>query len=191
MISLKLLVDAYLTAWPDERERLTPLLELLKRAADSAQLINRANPLGHITASGFILARATGRVLRIYHPSLQRYLQPGGHIEPEDGSPLDAARREVAEETGLADLNYLPYHADSHIPIDIDIHRIPANPQRQQHAHNHHDFRYVFLVDGECQLSVSSNPSLPPPQWQALIPQSRESGLQGFAKKLLALSLTA
>jgi hypothetical protein len=31
--------------------------------------------------------------------------------------------------------------------LDIDTHRIPANPQKKEQAHKHYDFRYVLCVD--------------------------------------------
>ena len=42
------------------------------------------------------------RVLLVHHARLDRWLLPGGHVEPEDGCVEDAARREVIEETGVA-----------------------------------------------------------------------------------------
>lgn len=41
-----------------------------------------------------------GRVLLRWHPRLQRWLPPGGHVEPNE-IPDDAAVREVFEETGV------------------------------------------------------------------------------------------
>jgi ADP-ribose pyrophosphatase YjhB (NUDIX family) len=40
------------------------------------------------------------RVLLLWHRKLQRWLPPGGHVEPNE-LPDDAAVREVAEETGV------------------------------------------------------------------------------------------
>ncbi len=40
------------------------------------------------------------RVLLIYHRKLQKWLPPGGHIDPNE-TPPEAARREALEETGL------------------------------------------------------------------------------------------
>jgi hypothetical protein len=33
------------------------------------------------------------------------------------------------------------------VPIDVDLHQIPANPAKGEGAHWHADFRYVFLVN--------------------------------------------
>jgi 8-oxo-dGTP pyrophosphatase MutT (NUDIX family) len=57
----------------------------------------------HPTASTFVFSRLDGgwRLGLILHPLFGKLMIPGGHIEPEENAP-EAARREVAEETGLA-----------------------------------------------------------------------------------------
>lgn len=55
-------------------------------------------PTRDLTVAVFVVDR--GRVLLHRHRRLDRWLPPGGHIEPNE-VPDDAARREVLEETGL------------------------------------------------------------------------------------------
>ena len=52
----------------------------------------------HFTVTGFV--SADGRTALHWHPRLQRWLPPGGHIEPDE-DPVQAVLREVHEETGL------------------------------------------------------------------------------------------
>ena len=76
----------------------------------------RAHAPGHLTASGIVLD-ATGRlVLLVLHPRAQKWLPPGGHLEPQDVSLAGAALREVQEETGLVDasVDSDPLHLDAH-----------------------------------------------------------------------------
>lgn len=97
---------------------------------------------GHFTASAFALDPAQSRLVMIHHPKLHRWLQPGGHIEPTDATPLDAAARELREETGIN--LFRPHPAVSGV-FDLDIHEIPA--RGSEPAHLHHDLRFLFTVD--------------------------------------------
>jgi 8-oxo-dGTP pyrophosphatase MutT (NUDIX family) len=47
-----------------------------------------------------VFSPAGDRILIVHHRRLDRWLLPGGHIEPEDAEVWDASRREVLEETG-------------------------------------------------------------------------------------------
>jgi 8-oxo-dGTP pyrophosphatase MutT (NUDIX family) len=94
---------------------------------------------GHFTASAFVVCPERRRVLLVHHAKLQRWLQPGGHVEADDPSLLAAAEREVHEETGLASLLRL-----SDGVFDVDIHPIPERPKEA--AHHHFDVRYAFAA---------------------------------------------
>ncbi len=91
---------------------------------------------GHFTASGFVVSPDGSALLLIHHRRLDRWLQPGGHIDPEDVSPIAAAAREVLEETGIAAEPIRPNL------IDLDIHPIP--PRAPEPAHEHFDLRFAF-----------------------------------------------
>lgn len=96
------------------------------------------NP-GHLTASGVVLAPDLDQVLLVYHRRLRRWLQPGGHIEPEDDSIAEAARREVLEETGVK-----VERDRSAMVVGIDVHAIPAG--RGEPPHWHHDLALAFVA---------------------------------------------
>lgn len=110
------------------------MLDLLQLSAPTSR--HHFEP-GHLTASGFVVSPEGDALLLIFHKKLGIWVQPGGHVEPTDGSLLEAARREVEEEVGLA----LP--ADEAAAIfDLDVHSIPA--RKGEPEHEHFDVRYRF-----------------------------------------------
>ncbi|HSJ62822.1 MAG TPA: NUDIX domain-containing protein [Gemmatimonadaceae bacterium] len=108
----------------------------------------RANLPGHITASAIVLDESAEHVLVVWHDGLQRWLQPGGHCEPGDGAPLDTARRETAEETGV----HLAPERDAGRLVHVDVHDIPARGPEPQHRH--HDLRFAFTASYEAAVPL-------------------------------------
>lgn len=104
---------------------------------------------GHVTASSFVAHPHRPAVALVFHRKLQAWLQPGGHLEPDDISHESAARREVAEETGLTGLEALGI-------VDLDIHTFPARDDRP--AHLHFDLRWAFRAVSE-ELTVGDGVS--------------------------------
>jgi 8-oxo-dGTP pyrophosphatase MutT (NUDIX family) len=95
---------------------------------------------GHFTASAFVLSPAGDEILLIEHRRLGRWLQPGGHVDPEDPDLAAAAAREVREETGIViDLDL----AAPHGLLDLDVHAIPPRADRSEPAHEHFDVRFL------------------------------------------------
>lgn len=130
-------LDAYLAEHPRDRDRLSLLTEVLDAAGDT--ITSRKEFRGHVTA-GAVLLRPDGRVLQIEHKALRKWLLPG-HAEDTDTCLLDAALRELAEETGIDPGQVEP---DSGVPLDIDVHPIPANDAKGEAEHRHFDFRFLF-----------------------------------------------
>ena len=93
---------------------------------------------GHVTASAVVVAPDGGSVLLVFHRRLERWLQPGGHVEPTDGTILGAATRELAEETGLVLAKSICPG-----PVGLDVHRIPAAGGEPPHLH--HDVVFGFV----------------------------------------------
>jgi len=97
---------------------------------------------GHITCTGLVLAPDQERLLLVHHRRLDRWLLPGGHVEPEDAEIWDAATREVTEETGVIPL------VDSRPRLaGLDVHGIPSNGREPYHLH--HDLIFHFCAASE------------------------------------------
>ncbi|MEM6299031.1 MAG: NUDIX hydrolase [Bacteroidota bacterium] len=107
---------------------------------------SRQNQVGHLTASAWITSPDREQTLLIYHHKLQRWLQPGGHLEAEDEMLLGAALREAEEECGVKGFQPI-----SEAVFDLDIHTIPA--RRDVPEHLHLDTRFCFILDPEVVLT--------------------------------------
>ena len=121
---------------------------------DNDDCFGKANPHGHITGSAFVID-PMGRILMTFHCKLQRWLQLGGHGTTAETDPADTALREAREESGLDRLEFHPFFG--RVPIDIDMHMIPA--RKQEVAHPHLDFRYVFTTDSPADIVCSEESS--------------------------------
>ena len=104
---------------------------------------------GHITASGMVLAPDGVHVLLVHHRRLERWLLPGGHVEPGDDTIAAAARREVIEETGAIVTSAASI-------AGADVHGIPA--ARGEPYHLHHDLLFAFrAASREIRVSEESH----------------------------------
>jgi 8-oxo-dGTP pyrophosphatase MutT (NUDIX family) len=103
----------------------------------------REEPGGHVTASAVVSTPAGDRFLLVFHRKLDRWLQPGGHVEVDDPTVFDAALREAREETGLA--AFAAPLGDA--ILDIDVHPIPAFGAEP--AHFHYDVRFLLTAADE------------------------------------------
>jgi 8-oxo-dGTP pyrophosphatase MutT (NUDIX family) len=89
----------------------------------------------HVTSSAVVLEPSRGLVLLHLHRRLGRWLQPGGHIEPDE-RPEDAAVRETIEETAVA----VRHPVTGPVVLHLDEHPGPD-------GHVHLDLRYLLLAD--------------------------------------------
>lgn len=99
------------------------------------ELRGRLNPQLQISASAVVFRQ--GRLLMVEHPYQKEWLLPAGHVELGE-TPLATAIRELTEETGLV--------AQTGQLIDVNLIEIPANPIKDQGAHQHIDFRFQLQV---------------------------------------------
>ena len=137
--SLDSQLSGYERAYPGERAVVERFRTLLGTAPGCFE---RSCMPGHITASAWVLSPDRRSVLLVHHRKMDCWLQPGGHA---DGDPCLAsvARRDVAEETGLAELDSLGDET-SPVPFDLGIHVILPHGETPEHLH--YDVRFAFVA---------------------------------------------
>ncbi len=131
-------VSSVLRSWPapdlGQRALREAFLGFLAARPDATE---RACQPGHITASAVVLSADRRSVLLTLHPRIGRWVQLGGHCEPEDPTIAAAALREATEESGISGLVIDP------IPVHLDVHPLTCSlglPTR------HFDIRFLVLA---------------------------------------------
>ncbi len=138
----------------DQREAFEKFWTFISSVPDCC---SRQQTSGHCTGSALITDLERKWVLLLFHPFLQRWLQPGGHA---DGDPdlLRVAHREAWEETGLPKEALFPAPLGNlskrPVPLDLDIHPIPA--RGSELAHEHFDLRFWLVSDPGLTLNPES-----------------------------------
>jgi len=106
----------------------------------------RACVPGHITASAAVFDATGDRVLLTLHPRLGRWVQLGGHCEPEDADIAAAALREATEESGISGLNIDTTPAALHVhPLTCSL----GVPTR------HLDVQYAAIAPAGAEIAIS------------------------------------
>lgn len=139
------LIEKYLKLFPEDR---TNLEVLLGQLGNKENMADKTNYRGHIAPSGLIFSPDFKKVLLIYHPTFERWQQPGGHLEPDEAGPWVAAKRESIEETGVKiGREFGP--ENERIPLLIESHLVPTRPPKNEPEHYHHNFWYGYVAESE------------------------------------------
>lgn len=179
---------SYLSRAVANYEAMYPLESLALRhikaqlRADKESIFNRSNMRGHVTASAIVLNEDGSELLLIEHPIFKRWVQPGGHVDPDGCSILATAIREVLEETGLVvDVDERLVNAAGDIEIlDIDTHFIDVSPKRGEDFHYHHDL--IFLTRCYNKKAVQDHELAP--EQQKWLPLEEALAYSGFKTRL-------
>lgn len=133
----------------------------------------------HVTASALVLDPVRRRVVLTLHPKIGRWLQLGGHCEPEDLVLADTARREATEESGLPGLRVVD------APVRLDRHEVRCRPDGSVGVHL--DVQYVVRTTTDAALVPSEeSPSV---RWWPL--EALPDDLDASVRDLVAAALLA
>ncbi len=146
---LEELLARYADAWPAERGIADRFLAF---AAQNPDCLLRTCVPGHITASAWIVSTDGSRALLTHHRKLGRWLQLGGHVDGESRIEL-AALREAQEESGMTDFGLERWHGLDLVPLDLDVHPIPARGAEPRHEH--WDVRFLLRAGHGQELVMS------------------------------------
>ena len=107
----------------------------------------------HITASALVVDVERGRVLLTLHPKVGRWLQLGGHCEPEDSTLAAAALREAVEESGIG-VGLALFPADDPAPVRLDRHAVRC-AGKDQPENTHLDVQYLVVAPSGALEQIS------------------------------------
>ena len=134
-------LGAFVPRGAREEAELAAIRRLMDREGDG--LLWRENGFAHFTASAIIVNPARDKTLMAYHRIYRSWAWTGGHADGET-FPEALARREAAEETGIAGLRRI---GDG--PLSVEVLPVWAHERhgRAVGSHLHLNVSFVFLAD--------------------------------------------
>lgn len=137
-------VTAFVPVTPDEvlaRQRTLTFL------ADHPDGVEATCQAGHVTATALLLTPDRRRTLLTLHGRIKRWIELGGHLEPDDADLAAASLREGIEESGIPGLTQEPRILTVVVHEDLPCRRAPGT--------THYDVYYVLTAPDGAQERIS------------------------------------
>lgn len=117
----------------------------------SDNIWTRENVIGHVCASAWVVDKTRSKVLMAYHNIYKSFAWLGGHADG-DKDLLEAAKREVCEESGLKSVKVL----NEGKIFDVNVQFVVPHIKRGKHitAHLHLSIVYLFEANVDDELSI-------------------------------------
>ena len=138
------------TPFNEQEERdLRLMLDFLRHGE---RPFERANEMGHFTASAWVTNPARDQVLMVWHNLYRSWAWTGGHADGETDL-LAVARREACEESGVSGLS-----AVYETPISIEILSVEGHERRGRYVSSHLHYNVTYLFETDAAQALRAKP---------------------------------
>lgn len=136
----------------DEREQADRevMLEFIRKNED---VLTRENRIAHFTATAWIVNGNRDKVLMVYHNIYKSWAWVGGHADGDEDL-LRVVQKEVAEETGVSDIQLLSDGIYGLNIVPVDTHKKRGQVVT---AHLHLDVEYLFEADENDMIRIKAD----------------------------------
>lgn len=132
----------------EERDRAV-LLSWLDSGAD---ILTRANPVAHLTASAWVVSPDRKWVLMAYHNLYDSWAWLGGHADG-DWDLQAVAAKEAREESGIQSLRPLKDE-----PISLEVLTVDGHEKKGVYVSSHLHLNVTYLFEADMDQSLTVKP---------------------------------